>query len=119
MSLDILITEDGITKQEAGEVVVVEGAQATENRLRIALNTQLGEVENDNIGVDYFNTLQVANPNISGIRRRVRDIFLDDPAVESITAINVDRDRKNRAVTITVEAIADEGEEIRVTGGLN
>jgi len=116
MSKDVMIDQDGQTRRRAGDVQTVDGPRATENRLRIALNTQLGEVANDPLGIDYLGIFSVSNPDIGRLRRKIREVFVDDPAVDSIESIDIDRERADRTAEITVRATADEDEEIIVTG---
>lgn len=119
MSKDIFLDENGEIERQAGGVRVVEGPSATEVRIRNAVNWQLGEAPiRLGEGIDYLGVFSQKPADTALIASQIRDVVLDDPAVESVEQVGVDVDSENRSVTYTVRGTANEEDEIIVRGGI-
>ena len=117
MSKDIFIDDNSNTEKVSGDVRMVDGIEAIENRLQIGINWQLGEADIVlSRGVDYYAEMRQKSPNIALIKSEIREVILEDPAVTEIVQFTVDFDRANRELTYDFVADTDRDRAVRVQG---
>lgn len=94
---DIVITN--------GDLVLVSGTDAIEQHILQRLSTFLGEWFLDNtIGVPYFQSILVKNPDQGRIDSILIDKIRQTPGVEKLLAYSSTPDFINRRVSITFKA---------------
>lgn len=103
-------TATGDLALEAGQVVIIEGVQAVAQAVRMRLQFILGEwYLNQELGIDYFGEVLVAQPNMGRIRELFRREILATRGVARIISLGLSFDRTARHLTITTEILADDG----------
>lgn len=114
--LDILLDSDGDLKvSENGDISLTQSVrQAIRIRLRWFLTEwRLGP----GIGLDYWGTILVKNPNIVKIRQAIRNEILTVEEVKAVNDVRVDYNAKTRLAVVTYEAVTDEEtfkEEVKI-----
>jgi len=114
--LDILLDPGGDLKvSETGDISLT---QSVRQAIRIRLLWFLGEWRlGPLVGLDYWGTVLVKNPNMVKIRQAIRNEIL---SVEEVTAVNdvqLLHDKKARTLTVRYEAVTDEEtirDEVRI-----
>ncbi len=87
----------------------VSGQTATQT-VGVRLKLVLGEWFLDTrIGVDYFGTAFVKNPNLAAVEAMVQAAILDTPGIARIVRYSQVFDRTARSLSITCTLLDDEG----------
>ena len=105
--LDILLDPGGdLAVSATGDISLTESVrQAIIIRLRWFLGEwRLGPL----IGLDYWGTVLVKNPNMVKIRQAIRDEILSVDEVTAVNEVHLDHDVKERTLTVRFEAVTDE-----------
>lgn len=114
--LDIMLDADGdLAVSETGDISLTQSVrQAILIRLRWFLTEwRLGP----GIGLDYWGTILVKNPNIVKIRQAIRNEILTVEEVKAVNDVRIAYDAKTRRAVITYEAVTDEEvfrEEVKI-----
>lgn len=109
--MDLLLDADRDLAFVAGQLVTVQGADATAQRLGVKLRTWLGEWYLDQrVGVPYVRDWLVKNPNLRLITSQIREIAMADPGVKSINRMAIDLDRVARTFRVDAEFVGNDGE---------
>lgn len=114
--LDILLDGDGdLAVSDTGDIALTQSVrQAILIRLRWFLTEwRLGP----GIGVDYWGTILVKNPNLVKVRQAIRNEILSVDEVQAVNYVKVDYNAKTRQTVITYEAVTDEEtfrEEVKI-----
>lgn len=105
--LDILLDAAGdLHVTPTGDIAPTESVrQAILIRLRWFLEEwRLGP----SLGLDYWGTILVKNPNLVKIRQAIRNEILSVAEVNAVSFVKCGYDRKNRKLKIYYEAVTDE-----------
>ena len=118
--LDILLTSDGdLSVTEWGDIVLTESVRQA---IRIRLLWFFGEWRfAPDIGIPYWEEFFVKNPNLSRIRRIVRNEVLSVREVNDVREIQIDIVNQTRAATISFVAATNEEtfrEEVGIPWGI-
>lgn len=99
---------------EAGDLVSVEGDEATAQEIRTRLLLFRGEAFTDlREGMPYYDQILVKAPDLGRIREIFRQAILSVPSVVDVPVLTVDLERATRRATITWEARTVEGRIVR------
>lgn len=99
---------------DAGDLLLVSGAELAQQSIRLALLTHAGEWWADvTLGVTWREDVLVKNPRLDIIRALIAEQILSVPGVRAVGDITVDLDPATRAATITITATATTGELLR------
>lgn len=102
--------ETGDLLMRDGDLVLISGAEAIAQHIRMRLSCWLGEwVLDRTVGFPLVDRVFVANPNIPLISSLVRRTIEDTPGVVSVTALALDFDRSARTLSGTFTATSDAG----------
>ncbi len=98
----------------SGGLEIIQGVDETIQRLRAKLRFFLGEWFLDTrIGIPFFQTIFVKNPNVLAANAIFGRAIRNDPAVVSLDVLEIDLD-PNRTLEVTFSAkILDENQTIR------
>lgn len=108
---DLKLDETGDLAFEDGQLVVIDGPEATAQRLRLKLSTWLGEwYLDERVGVPFVRDWLVKNPNLRLITSQVQELVLADPGVRAINRMALDFNRADRRLVITAEFLGFDGE---------
>lgn len=105
--LDILLDASGdLAISATGDIALTESVrQAILIRLRWFLEEwRLGPT----LGLDYWGTILVKNPNMVKIRQAIRDEILSVEEVNAVNFVKCEYDHRNRTLKIRYEAVTDE-----------
>lgn len=110
-------TTDNDLALALGQLVLVtdvasEAAIVIKNRFKFVRGEYFLDTR---IGVPYFGTVFVKNPNVLLVRRVFRDVIMSVQGIKSIIDLSVSLNAKTRKLTFTFRALADNGKII--TGG--
>ena len=114
--LDILLDSSGDLKvSEGGDISLTQSVrQAIVIRLKWFLSEwRLGP----DLGLDYWGTVLVKNPNYVKIRQAIRDEILSVEEVTAVNEVKLDHDARTRTLTVRYEAVTDEEtlrEEVKI-----
>ena len=105
--LDILLTPDGdLSITETGDIQLTDSVRQA---IRIRLLWFFGEWRfAPQFGVPYWEEVLVKNPNISRIRRIIREQIMSVEQVRDVRNLRVDVSAQTRAALISFEAITNE-----------
>lgn len=98
-----------------GDLVLTDDAsgETTAQLVRIALRTFAGEwFLNTDLGVDYFGTILVKNPDLGAVQLAIQDCMLGVPGVAGITSYAQSFDSTNRRLKVTATLQGDGGQII-------
>lgn len=113
---DILLDSSGDLKiTDTGDIVITDSVrQAILIRLRWFLREwRLGP----SIGMDYWGTILVKNPNLVKIRQAIRNEILSVDEVIAVNEVKVEYDPKARVCSVRYEAVTTEEtfrEEVKI-----
>ena len=100
--LDISGSTLNLTDDTSGETAT----QAVGVRLKLILGEWFLDTR---LGVDYFGTAFVKNPNLAAIEAMIQAAILDTPGIARIVRYSQVFDRTARSLSITCTLIDDEG----------
>lgn len=93
-----------------GDFVLVDGAQAILQDIITRLRTFLGECFIDNtVGIDYFNSVMVKNPDQATIDGIFQNVILATPGVQSLASYSFSADFVRRILTLNFRAVTTSG----------
>jgi len=105
--LDILLDPGGDLKiSEGGDISLT---QSVRQAIRLRLKWFLGEWRlGPLIGLDYWGTILVKNPNIVKIRQAIRNEILSVKEVTAVNDVQLVHDKKTRSFTVRFEVVTDD-----------
>lgn len=105
--LDILLDSGGdLMVSETGDISLTESVRQA---IRIRLLWFLGEWRfGPLIGLDYWGTVLVKNPNMVKIRQAIRDEIMSVDEVTAVNYVDLKHDVKGRTLAVRFEAVTDE-----------
>lgn len=113
---DILETAEGDIDLTANDASFCIGSQEVLQRVRQRLRCFKGEwYLNTSIGIDYFNDIFVANPNMTIITAIFKREILATPGIIKLTAFSMSIDRVLRKLSITFSGTSVSGDVGPVT----
>jgi hypothetical protein len=96
---------------ENGDLALVSGEDAVEQRVRQFLNTFLGEWFLDTrVGVPWFQQIMVKNADPIIVDSILKATILNVPGVEELKKFEIDVDTSTREMTLTFKADCDDGD---------
>lgn len=102
-----------------GDLVFVEGDEEILQSIRIRLQLFAGEWFLDNrLGVPYFETVLVKNPDLPAIQGLLRSVILDTVGMGSLTYYSQEWDHATRKLTVTFRGTTADGGTIDSTEGI-
>lgn len=107
---DLLLDADGDFAIQSGDLVLVAGAAAIVQAVRIRLQFFKGEWYLDlAAGLPYYQSIFVKNPNVGVLQGIFRDEILNTPGVSSVESLTLNLDRQTRKLTVQYTASTDVG----------
>jgi hypothetical protein len=101
---DIALTADG------SDLLLVEGAAAVRQRIKLALSTFKGSWRYDlNEGVPYFQEILVFGANVELVRQRYYEELLKVPGVLGVTRLTIQFDSAAQTIYVTFEVQSENG----------
>ena len=100
--LDLSGTALNLTDDASGETAT----QAVGVRLKLILGEWFLDTR---LGVDYFGTAFVKNPNLAAIEAMIQAAILDTPGIARIVSYTQVFDRAGRQLTVTCTLLDDQG----------
>lgn len=92
------------------QLSIVDGDDAIIQHLLIRLRLFKGEWFLDTrVGVPYYDSILVKNPNLVAIRSIFRNAILSTPGIASLDTLETSFDAATRKLTVTFSAIKDDG----------
>lgn len=96
---------------ENGDFVLVDGVDAIAQHITIRLNFFLGEWFLDTrLGVPYYEQILGQKPRLEAVRAIFRRVILETPGMLSISKLNLDYIGDTRALNVTFDGVATDGE---------
>jgi hypothetical protein len=93
-----------------GDFAMVSDKDQIRQNLLQTLNVYLGEWYLDNtIGVDYYGTILVKNPDLAAINATLISTILGVAGVQSILSFNTKIDSEGRSLTVSFKAQTTDG----------
>lgn len=103
---DLQLDTDGDLDLSTGDVRQTSGLAALAQRLRVALETQLGELEVDtSYGVPWRQEVLVKSPDLQAVRSLVRAVVVEVPGVAAVERLTLQTDRATRALAFDFRVI--------------
>lgn len=103
--MDLKLDASGDLELVDGEFSLTSGAEAIAQELRQRLLFFLGEWFLDvRLGVDYFGTILVKNPNMSRVNQLYRAVIIGTDGIKSIRSLDFDFDSATRALSMEIDA---------------
>lgn len=114
--LDILLDGGGDYKiSDTGDIVLT---QSVRQAICIRLKWFLGEWRlGPLIGLDYWGTVLVKNPNLVKVRQAIRDEILSVDEVTAVNRVDLKADAASRQLIVSFEAVTSEEtfrEEVKI-----
>ncbi len=105
--LDILLDSDGNLKvSESGDIYLTKSVRQA---IRIRLKWFLSEWRiGPKLGLDYWGTVLVKNPNFVKIRQMIRNEILSVDEVTAVNDVKLVLDSNSRHLSVSYEAVTDE-----------
>lgn len=92
------------------QMYIVEGDDAIVQHLLVRLRFFKGEwFLNPLLGMPYYDTVLVKNPDLVAIRGIFREAILTTPGILSIDSLNMSLDTPTRTLTVEFTALKDDG----------
>jgi hypothetical protein len=96
-----------------GDVVWIDGAEAVAQHIRARLKMFKGEwFLNEDEGVPWFDEIFEKGTTDARISAILRQVILGTPGVTTLTSLTLERNRAERSLAVTFEAVTDEGVNI-------
>ncbi len=105
--LDLSNSAINLTDDASGETAT----QAVGVRLKLILGEWFLDTR---IGMDYFGTAFVKNPNLAAIEAMIQAAILDTPGIARIVSYSQVFDRAGRQLTVTCTLLDDEGNTLNL-----
>ena len=114
--LDILLNSNGDYKiSDTGDIVLT---QSVRQAIRIRLKWFFGEWRlGPLLGLDYWGTVLVKNPNLVKVRQAIRDEILSVEEVTAVNRVDLKADAARRQLIVSFEAATSEEtfqEEVKI-----
>lgn len=107
---DIKLDINGDLDLSTGDLVIITGIEATAQRLRRKLKFFLSEWFLDTrLGIPYFESILVKNPQTNVILSIYRKAITTDEAVVSLSDLVLEYDGGNRSLSVTFHAETIDG----------
>lgn len=111
---DIMLGTDGDLALEAGDLVLVEGAESIAQRLTLGLSLFRGEWALDpTAGIPFLQEILGQKPRIDHVREIFREAILATPGVGTLDSLTVEQ--TGRELSIDFRVTTDEGELVEDT----
>ena len=108
---DIALGTDGDLSISAGDIVLISGAEAIVQAIRIRLQFFKGEWFIDlNAGIPWFQDVLVKNPDVNLLYSIFRKALLETPGVLAVNALSLSLDRGTRTLTVSYRVSTDTDE---------
>jgi len=86
---------------ENGDLVLVSGVDALEQDIRLQLGFFQGEwFLDESVGVPYYQSILVKNPNLIGIKELFRAKLLSIPGVDEVLSLNLTYTNATRTLEV-------------------
>jgi hypothetical protein len=103
-------THDLVVNTSTGDLTILEGLDATAQRLKIKLLFFLGEWFLDqSVGIPYYESVLIKNPNLAVVNAIFRKAILTDEAVEAINQFELTIDSAARSAHLLFKADTVDG----------
>lgn len=114
--LDILLDTGGDYKiSDTGDIILT---QSVRQAIKIRLKWFLGEWRlGPLLGLDYWGTVLVKNPNLVKVRQAIRDEILSVSEVTGVNCVDLKADAAKRQLIVSYEAVTSEEtfrEEVKI-----
>ena len=114
--LDILLDTGGDYKiSDTGDIILT---QSVRQAIKIRLKWFLGEWRlGPLLGLDYWGTVLVKNPNLVKVRQAIRDEILSVEEVTGVNRVDLKADTAKRQLIVSYEAVTSEKtfrEEVKI-----
>ena len=114
--LDILLDTGGDYKiSDTGDIILT---QSVRQAIKIRLKWFLGEWRlGPLLGLDYWGTVLVKNPNLVKVRKAIRDEILSVEEVTGVNRVDLKADAAKRQLIVSYEAVTSEEtfrEEVKI-----
>lgn len=114
--LDILLDTGGDYKiSDTGDIILT---QSVPQAIKIRLKWFLGEWRlGPLLGLDYWGTVLVKNPNLVKVRQAIRDEILSVEEVTGVNRVDLKADAAKRQLIVSYEAVTSEKtfrEEVKI-----
>lgn len=114
--LDILLDTGGDYKiSDTGDIILT---QSVRQAIKIRLKWFLGEWRlGPLLGLDYWGTVLVKNPNLVKVRQAIRDEILSVEEVTGVNRVDLKADAAKRRLIVSYEAVTSEEtfrEEVKI-----
>lgn len=107
---DLKLDINGDLDLSTGDLVILTGLDATAQRLTRKMKFFEGEWFLDRrLGIPYFRSILVKNPQTNVILSIYRQAISDDEAVTSLNDLNLEFDGATRKLTVTFNATTVDG----------
>lgn len=94
-----------------GDLVLLTGAEAVAQELRIRFRFFLGEWFLDRrLGIPYYERILIKNPATNVVRSLLREVALETPGVLELQEFRTDFDNAARRLTVTLSARVDDSD---------
>lgn len=108
---DFKLDADGDLAVEAGDLVLLSDLEALKQSVQIRLQFFLGEwYLNQAVGIPYYQSVLVKNPNPAVLDSTFRQALLDTPGILDVSSLVIEVDAATRTGTVTFRASSDLGE---------
>jgi hypothetical protein len=109
--VDVNNPVEGDLDIQDGQLYLATGLAAIAQRLKIKMRFFLGEwFLNALSGMPILQKILVKNPSRANILALYRNVILGDPAIASLTALDLTIDRPRRAGMVTFKALTVDGQ---------
>jgi hypothetical protein len=111
--VDIKLTNTGDIDFSTGDLVLLDGADAIVQHLKIRFRFFLGEWFLDpRIGIPYFEQILVKNPDTNIVRSTFREVIIKTPGIANLQSLVLDYDGPTRVLSVSFIATTTDGETI-------
>lgn len=91
-----------------GDLILTTGSEEIKQNIRIRLRFFQGEwFLNTDIGIPYFRSFFIKNPNLALIRSIIREAVEGVPKIQSVTKVNTEIMTGSRELKVNIEATTD------------
>lgn len=105
-----LATLDNDLDIDGAAMSIVDGDDALLQHLLIRLRLFKGEwFLDERVGVPYYDSILIKNPDLVAIRSIFRQAILTTPGIASLDALTTSYDSTTRTLTVTFTAVKDDG----------
>lgn len=103
--MDIKLATDGDIDISTGDLVLLTGAEAISQHLKIRFRFMLGEWFIDQrVGIAYFQTILVKGTSLNVVREIFRKVIVTTPGVAKLLSLDLVYAGVTRVLTVTFEA---------------